>query len=171
MRALQQPLSDLPPDTQAAVLRSARRAVAWVTDSATERAAQHAQAVENLIADLRQNGLPYYFTVTADNFREDFDRCRARHNISHYFAPPRLAKMLRARQRQYEHLKYAWELQHPPLSYPDFPQDSWGWDRVRPWEMGRTWGDHIVDPAPHLLTEEHDEISPVLISKPLPRWT
>ncbi|KAF7341812.1 hypothetical protein MSAN_02036100 [Mycena sanguinolenta] len=98
------PLPELHPETAAAVLISQQRARDCLIEARLERDKQRAQAVRALIADLEQNGLPDYFTVRAADFDEETSRRDAEYALSR-FAQPRLAKMHRARVRQYRRRK------------------------------------------------------------------
>ncbi|KAF7342849.1 hypothetical protein MSAN_02001000 [Mycena sanguinolenta] len=166
------PLPELHPETAAAVLISQQRARDCLIEARLERDKQRAQAVRALIADLEQNGLPDYFTVRAADFDEETSRRDAEYALSR-FAQPRLAKMHRARVRQYRRRKYAHELIHPPFSPPDFPHDpaldAWHdtatWGSTESWGSTSGWG--VMDTSAS-LTIADDEISPVLTPKSLP---
>jgi EAL domain-containing protein (putative c-di-GMP-specific phosphodiesterase class I) len=60
---------------------SARRAAALVVEARQERQAQHDKAVEDLVRQLRSDGLPEYFRIGVGDFSEQNDRVRARTGV------------------------------------------------------------------------------------------
>jgi hypothetical protein len=185
-------------ETTAAVKISAKRAADWVVEARAERDAQRARAIRDLIADLEENGLPEYISLSASDFSEKLDRRQAQDGAFHIFnansslifypalsmyVKPRYSKILRARMRRYERLKYQHELIHPPFSLPEFPEHPaltmWkaevevidhngGWG-----SQGWGWASWSAEHAPpvlqaQFLREEDDEISPVVVPRPLP---
>ncbi|KAJ7788722.1 hypothetical protein B0H14DRAFT_3503879 [Mycena olivaceomarginata] len=169
-------------ETTAAVKISAKCAADLVVEARAERDAQHARAICDLIADLEENGLPEYISLSASDFSEKLDRRQAQDALSMY-VKPRYSKILRARMRRYERLKYQHELIHPPFSHPEFPEHPaltmWkaevevidhkgGWGS-QGWGWG-SWSAEYAPPVPpvQFLREEDDEISPVVVPRPLP---
>ncbi|KAJ7840288.1 hypothetical protein B0H14DRAFT_3458198 [Mycena olivaceomarginata] len=99
------------------------------------------------IANLIEHGLPDYITPSGD-FGENMDRCRAHEAFRHYVRP-RYLKFLRARVRRYQRLKYKYE-----LASADLVESDGNW--------GGSWGDSWI------LSQETDNISPLIIPKCLP---
>ncbi|KAJ7715778.1 hypothetical protein B0H14DRAFT_2644045 [Mycena olivaceomarginata] len=96
------------------------------------------------------------------------DRCRAHKAFRHYVRP-RYLKFLRARVRRYQRLKYKYELVHTPFSHPEFPEDPAATMRQASADLvesdgnwGGSWGDSWI------LSQETDNISPLIIPKCLP---
>ncbi|KAJ7840485.1 hypothetical protein B0H14DRAFT_3458021 [Mycena olivaceomarginata] len=142
---------------------SACWAAALVVEARQERQAQHDKAVEDLVCQLRSDGLPEYFRIGAGDFSEQNDRVRARTALSRFHVL-RLQKIHCARVRRYERLKFAHKLLHPPFSHPEFPEDPhsrWGGDDG--------WNEHSWGSQPLLLTAADDELSPFILPSPLPR--
>ncbi|KAJ6467620.1 hypothetical protein C8R47DRAFT_1223527 [Mycena vitilis] len=174
-------LPPLSPDTQAAVAISARRARDLVVEAREVRAA----ALESALFLLASTGPDRDFYGDGDfprsaqwleyELAEETAKLKAHNTILH-FVRPRYGKIMRARLRRYFRLKYLYEAEHPPFSHPEFPQHPfltmWHADPMIQASMSTKGLDsqpysREEDPA-RVLSEDDDEISPLLSSIPLP---
>ncbi|KAJ6481583.1 hypothetical protein C8R47DRAFT_1218361 [Mycena vitilis] len=146
----------LHPDTAAAVLVSARRAESWVREALRERA----------ILPLTQ-GRPWADGTTFALSSSKTDAI----NVFRHFARVRFHKYHRARLRRYQRLRHLYELQHPPFSSPEFPEHPSMTVWCAPIELqSHGWQPPttVAPKEPSDLTEDDDEISPVLTTISLP---
>ncbi|KAJ7726610.1 hypothetical protein B0H16DRAFT_1735530 [Mycena metata] len=166
------PLPDLTPDTIAALAVSSARAQALLAESRLLCSTQHDVLMRELAQEYWDLGFPPTFVPSDLELTEQYAR-RAASNVLYKYPAPRYAKILRARLRRYERLKYLYELEHPPFSHPEFPEHP----SATMWRAGIStntkglggWQDGVDGPpAASKLTVE-DEISPV-DTKPLPAW-
>lgn len=81
-------------ETTAAVKISAKRAADLVVEARAERDAQRARAIRDLIADLEENGLPEYISLSASDFSEKLDRRQAQDGVFHIFNAKLLTHLL-----------------------------------------------------------------------------
>ncbi|KAJ7754862.1 hypothetical protein B0H16DRAFT_1722567 [Mycena metata] len=149
----------LSPETAAAVEISSRRAAAYVAEARRVRAEDY----DRNLGALTQ-GDTEGFTPSAWDLTEESSRLSSRNAFFHY-VPPRRAKIIRARIRRYERLKYLYELEHPLFSHPEFPEHPaatmWR-EGVSMERNGTGWGSSSLgQPRPaYLLTIDDDAISP-----------
>ncbi|KAJ7504121.1 hypothetical protein B0H11DRAFT_2221568 [Mycena galericulata] len=84
------------------------------------------------------------------------------------YARPRLAKIQRAAWRRCERLRYQQALQNPPLNLGPWQPDAW--PNLPPTDVSPAWTINDwkdLDDARH-LRETDDEISPAVVTRPLP---
>ncbi|KAJ7017585.1 hypothetical protein C8F04DRAFT_1200287 [Mycena alexandri] len=160
------PLPELSPDTVAALQISSRRAQALVTEAREIRRDNHAEDMRLLSEVYWDLGHPQSWTPDARELSWEYVRRLAENTLYHY-VPPRYAKILRARLRRYERLKYLHELEHPLFTHPEFPEHP----AATMWREGVSsttkglagWGSQLVgdESVASKLTEDDDEISPI----------
>ncbi|KAJ7047953.1 hypothetical protein C8F04DRAFT_1172416 [Mycena alexandri] len=167
------PLPELTPDTIAALAISSNRAQALVAESRLLRAAKHDTAMRALAQEYWDLGFPPTYVPSEMELSEQYYH-RGATNVLYRYSTPRYAKILRARLRRYERLKYLYELEHPLFSHPEFPEHP----SATMWRAGVStatkglggWRDGVDGPpAASKLTVEDDEISPI-DTKPPSGW-
>ncbi|KAJ6450009.1 hypothetical protein C8R47DRAFT_1230443 [Mycena vitilis] len=138
------------PATIAALHASAARASAW---------AKEAHALRVLRLDHPWAG---------DTFGLSYCKTAAQ-NIFRLFIRVRFHKIHRARLRRYQRLRYLYELEHPPFATAEFPEhpsmELWR----APFDLSSCgWACQTTAKEPPFLTEDDDQISPVLFTSSLP---
>ncbi|KAJ7686744.1 hypothetical protein B0H14DRAFT_3534423 [Mycena olivaceomarginata] len=127
--------SPLPPATATAVRASANRATALVAEADRERAATWDASLRRLEQEWVDNGWPESSSPsTANELTWEWAFMRA-HNAFRLYVPPRYTKILRARLRRYQRLKYLHELAHPPFFYPAPSMGPATWGAPSTWEV------------------------------------
>ncbi|KAJ7830046.1 hypothetical protein B0H14DRAFT_3465084 [Mycena olivaceomarginata] len=105
---------------------SRERAIAWVAEAQRERRLTHAARLQALIEEWQSSGWRTNdISLLENELSWETARLVATTCLADY-APSRFGKILRARLRRYERLKYLHELHTPPFSRPVFPDELWG---------------------------------------------
>ncbi|KAJ7030839.1 hypothetical protein C8F04DRAFT_1186483 [Mycena alexandri] len=184
------PLLELSADTIVALEISSRRAQALVAEALQIRADSYDEDMRSLRQVYWDLGHPQDWTPSDQELTWQYARRLAENSISisltpppcllpltpnaafYHYVTPRYAKILRARLRRYERLKYLHELEHPLFQHPEFPEHP----AATMWREGVSstteglagWGSQLLSDVPTAshLTEEDDEISPVRTHPP-----